>query len=100
MKGLFDDIVNSNKIGATVVRRNENLTKLLNAIGDLKLGNYGNNSIDLFGDAYEYLTTMYAANAGKSGGEFFAPQEVSELLARITVVGKIEVNKVYDPACG
>ncbi len=101
MKGLFDDIdVNSNKIGATVVRRNENLTKLLNAIGDLKLGNYGNNSIDLFGDAYEYLMTMYAANAGKSGGEFFTPQEVSELLARITVVGKIEVNKVYDPACG
>ena len=101
MKGLFDDIdVNSNKIGATVVRRNENLTKLLNAIGGLKLGNYGNNSIDLFGDAYEYLMTMYAANAGKSGGEFFTPQEVSELLARITVVGKIEVNKVYDPACG
>ena len=58
------------------------------------------NSIDLFGDAYEYLMTMYAKNAGKSGGEFFTPQEVSELLARITVVGKNEVNKVYDPACG
>lgn len=101
MKGLFDDIdVNSNKLGATVVRRNENLVKLLNAIGELNLGNYGDNSIDLFGDAYEYLMTMYAANAGKSGGEFFTPQEVSELLARITVVGKTEVNKVYDPACG
>jgi type I restriction enzyme M protein len=101
MKGLFDDIdVNSNKLGATVVRRNEKLVKLLHAIGDLPIGNYDDNSIDLFGDAYEYLMTMYAANAGKSGGEFFTPQEVSELLARITVVGKKEVNKVYDPACG
>jgi type I restriction enzyme M protein len=101
MRGLFDDIdVNSNKLGATVPKRNEILVKLLNAIGDLNLGNYGDNSIDLFGDAYEYLMTMYAANAGKSGGEFFTPQEVSELLARITVVGKAEVNKVYDPACG
>lgn len=101
MRGLFDDIdVNSNKLGATVTKRNEILVKLMNAIGDLNLGNYGDNSIDLFGDAYEYLMTMYAANAGKSGGEFFTPQEVSELLARITVVGKTEVNKVYDPACG
>ncbi len=101
MKGLFDDIdVNSNKLGATVARRNEKLAKLLNAIGELNLGSYGDNSIDLFGDAYEYLMTMYAANAGKSGGEFFTPQEVSELLARITVVGKTKVNKVYDPACG
>lgn len=101
MKGLFDDLdVNSNKLGPTVVRRNERLVKLLNAIGDLPMGNYDDNSIDLFGDAYEYLMTMYAANAGKSGGEFFTPQEVSELLARITVVGKKEVNKVYDPACG
>jgi type I restriction enzyme M protein len=101
MRGLFDDIdVNSNKLGATVTKRNEILVKLINAIGDLNLGNYGENSIDLFGDAYEYLMTMYAANAGKSGGEFFTPQEVSELLARITVLGKTQVNKVYDPACG
>lgn len=101
MKGLFDDLdVNSNKLGATVVKRNEKLVKLLNAIADLPIGKYDDNAIDLFGDAYEYLMTMYAANAGKSGGEFFTPQEVSELLARITVVGKTEVNKVYDPACG
>lgn len=101
MKGLFDDLdVNSNKLGATVTKRNELLVKLLNAIGDLPLGNYGENTIDVFGDAYEYLMTMYAANAGKSGGEFFTPQEVSELLTRITVAGKTEVNKVYDPACG
>ncbi len=101
MKGLFDDLdVNSNKLGATVVGRNERLVKLLNAINGFSVGDYGNNSIDIFGDAYEYLMTMYAANAGKSGGEFFTPQEVSELLARITVIDKKEVNKVYDPACG
>lgn len=101
MKGLFDDLdVNSNKLGATVIKRNEKLEKLLRAIGDLPIGKYDSNSIDIFGDAYEYLMTMYAANAGKSGGEFFTPQEVSELLARITIAGKTEVNKVYDPACG
>ena len=82
-----------------MAKRNEKLVKLLDAIGDLDLG-YADNTIDAFGDAYEYLMTMYASNAGKSGGEFFTPQEVSELLARITVVGKTEVNKVYDPACG
>ena len=100
-KGLFDDLdVNSSKLGPTVARRNEKLVKLLDAIGDLNLGNFADNSIDAFGDAYEFLMTMYASSAGKSGGEFFTPQEVSELLARITVVGKTEVNKVYDPACG
>ena len=100
-KGLFDDIdVNSNKLGATVAKRNEKLEKLLNDIGDMKLGNYQDNSIDAFGDAYEFLMGMYASNAGKSGGEYYTPQEVSELLAKITVVGKTEVNKVYDPACG
>lgn len=99
-KGLFDDLdVNSPRLGPTVAKRNEKLVKLLNAIGDLNLGHNGN-TIDAFGDAYEYLMTMYASRAGKSGGEFFTPQEVSELLARITVVGKTEVNKVYDPACG
>jgi len=101
IKGLFDDLdVNSNKLGATVEKRNQRLTKLFESIGDLRLGNYYDNTIDAFGDAYEFLMTMYAANAGKSGGEFFTPQEVSELLAEITTVGKKEVNKVYDPACG
>jgi type I restriction enzyme M protein len=101
IKGLFDDIdVNSNKLGGSVKKRNEQLVKILDAIGDLKLGDYQDNTIDTFGDAYEYLMTMYAGNAGKSGGEFFTPQEVSELLAEITVVGKKSVNKVYDPACG
>ncbi|MCL4869635.1 MAG: type I restriction-modification system subunit M [Anaerolineae bacterium] len=104
-KGLFDDLdVNSNKLGPTVARRNEKLVKLLEAIGDLPLSNgdgrFADNAIDLFGDAYEYLMQMYASTAGKSGGEFYTPQEVSELLTRIAVLGKTEVNKVYDPACG
>ena len=99
--GLFDDIdVNSNKLGSTVAKRNEKLCKLLDGIGDMNLGNYQDNTIDAFGDAYEFLMGMYASNAGKSGGEYFTPQEVSELLAKLTVVGKTEVNKVYDPACG
>ncbi len=101
LKGLFDDLdVNSNKLGNSVERRNQRLVKLLESIGDLSLGNYSENTIDAFGDAYEFLMTMYASNAGKSGGEFFTPQEVSELLAEITTVGKKEVNKVYDPCCG
>jgi len=100
-KGLFDDLdVNSPKLGNTVARRNEKLVKLLDAIGDLNLGDFSDHAIDSFGDAYEYLMTMYASGAGKSGGEFFTPQEVSELLACITVIGKKSVNKVYDPACG
>ncbi len=101
MKGLFDDIdVNSNKLGNTVTERNAKLVKLLDAVGDLPLGNYHDNTIDVFGDAYEYLMTMYASNAGKSGGEFFTPQEVGELLARIVLLDKKEVNKVYDPCVG
>ncbi|HIS36392.1 TPA: type I restriction-modification system subunit M [Candidatus Scatousia excrementigallinarum] len=100
-KGLFDDIdVNSNKLGATVLKRNEKLVKLLNGIGEMKLGDYKDNTIDAFGDAYEFLMGMYASNAGKSGGEYFTPQEVSELLTHLTLAGKTEVNKVYDPACG
>lgn len=101
IKGLFDDFnVNSNKLWGTVEQRNKKLTELLEAIADLKIGNYSDNSIDLFGDAYEYLMQMYAANAGKSGWEYYTPQEVSELLAEITTVWKSEVNKVYDPCCG
>ena len=100
-KGLFDDIdVNSNKLGPSVKKRNERLVKLMNGVGEMKLGDYKDNTIDAFGDAYEYLMGMYASNAGKSGGEFFTPQEVSELLTRLALVGKTEVNKVYDPACG
>ncbi|MDR0942748.1 MAG: type I restriction-modification system subunit M [Holosporales bacterium] len=99
--GLFSDVdVNSSKLGETVEKRNKLLIKIINAIGDLSLGNFSDNAIDVFGDAYEYLMTMYAANAGKSGGEFFTPQEVSELLVRIASVGKKRFGKVYDPCCG
>jgi type I restriction enzyme M protein len=117
LKGLFDDIdVNSNKLGGTVDEKNKKLRKLMSAINDLKIGKYEDNTIDAFGDAYEYLMTMYAANAGKSGGEFFTPQEVSELLTRLALLDfgnaskdangklvvpdKTSVQKVYDPACG
>jgi len=100
-KGLFDDIdVNSNKLGSTVAKRNEKLVKLLNSVAEMKLGDYKDNTIDAFGDAYKFLMGMYASNAGKSGGEYYTPQEVSELLTHLTLVGKTEVNKVYDPACG
>lgn len=99
--GLFDDFdVNSNKLGSTVAKRNEKLVKLLNGVAEMNLGDVKNHSIDAFGDAYEYLMAMYASNAGKSGGEFFTPAEVSELLTRLGTVDKTEVNKVYDPACG
>ena len=95
--GLFDDFdVNSNKLGATVAKRNERLAKLLIGISNMNLGSVKDHDIDAFGDAYEYLMTMYASNAGKSGGEFFTPADVSELLTRIGTVGKKTTNKVYE----
>ena len=100
-KGLFDDIdVNSNKLGASVPKRNEKLRKLLDGIAQMNIGNYHDNTIDTVGDAYEFLMGMYASNAGKSGGEYFTPQDVSELLTKLAIYGKTSVNKVYDPACG
>ena len=99
--GLFDDFdVNSNKLGSTVAKRNERLAKLLHGVADMNLGSVKDHDIDAFGDAYEYLMTMYASNAGKSGGEFFTPADVSELLTRLGTIGKTRINKVYDPACG
>ncbi len=100
-EGLFADFdVNSNKLGKTVIKRNETLRKLLNGIANMNLGDVKEHDIDAFGDAYEYLMTMYASNAGKSGGEFFTPSDVSELLTKLGTVGKKYINKVYDPACG
>lgn len=100
-KGLFDDFqVNSSKLGENPAERNKKLAQLLDAIASLPLGDFSDNTIDLFGDAYEYLMQMYASSAGKSGGEFFTPQEVSELLARIAASGKESIDRVYDPACG
>ena len=100
-RGLFDDFDTSSKrLGNSVAARNKTLLALLNGIGNMDLGTIGENRIDAFGDAYEFLMTMYASNAGKSGGEFFTPQEVSRLLMLIALDGRTRVNKVYDPACG
>lgn len=101
LKGLFEDLdVNSSKLGNSVQKRNERLVRILDAIGNMNLVAAEERQIDAFGDAYEFLMTMYAGNAGKSGGEFFTPQEVSRLLALIATNGKKEIDKVYDPACG
>ena len=102
MQGLFSDIdTNSKKLGNTVAQRNEKLVKILNAIAELNLGTtFDQTTNDTFGDAYEFLMTMYASNAGKSGGEFFTPQEVSRLLVMIVIGHKGRLRKVYDPACG
>lgn len=96
--GLFDDInVNDKRLGNTVAKRNERIVKLLTGIASMDFGeNYQENAIDAFGDAYEYLMGLYAANAGKVGGEYFTPQEVSELLCRLTTIGKTQVDKVYE----
>ena len=100
-KGLFADFdPNSNRLGGTVDERNKRLKAILDGVGSMALGDIRDNKIDAFGDAYEYLMTMYAAGAGKSGGEFFTPQEVSRLLTLIATEGKESVNKVYDPCCG
>lgn len=99
-KDLFKDIdVNSNKLGNTTIERNKKLYKIMQSISNIQL-NYNDNKIDAFGDAYEFLMKMYASNAGKSGGEFFTPQEVSKLLVEITLHNYANPNKVYDPACG
>ena len=100
-RGLFDDIdLNSNKLGSGVAERNDRLVKIIKGIAGLYFGNVMDAKIAPFADAYEYLMNMYASNAGKSGGEFFTPQEVSELLAKIVIGDRDSVNKVYDPACG
>lgn len=102
MKGLFSDFnVDSTQLGGDVKTRNKLIAKVLLKVRDMNLGDdFQDNKIDAFGDAYEFLMTMYASNAGKSGGEFFTPQEVSELLARLTAADGHEIRSVYDPACG
>lgn len=101
IKGLFEDIdISSNKIGTTVTEKNKRLVDILEGIAEIDFDDFEKNDIDAFGDAYEFLISNYASNAGKSGGEFFTPQTVSKLLARIVMYGKDRVNKVYDPTCG
>lgn len=101
IKGLFDDFdTTNNRLGATVEEKNQRLAAILKGINELDFGNFEDNEIDLFGDAYEFLIHNYAANAGKSGGEFFTPQCVSKLLARIAIHKQDKINKIYDPAAG
>ncbi len=101
IKGLFADFdTTSNRLGNTVTEKNRRLTAVLKGVAELGFGDFEKNHIDLFGDAYEFLISNYAANAGKSGGEFFTPQHVSKLIARLALHGQKRVNKIYDPACG
>ncbi len=101
IKGLFADFdTTSNRLGNTVKEKNTRLCAVLKGVAGLGLGNFHDNQIDLFGDAYEFLISNYAANAGKSGGEFFTPQHVSRLIARLAMHKQTSVNKIYDPACG
>ncbi len=101
IKGLFGDFdTTSNRLGQTVKDKNSRLAAVLKGVSDLEFGHFEDNQIDLFGDAYEYLIGNYAANAGKSGGEFFTPQHVSKLIAQLAIHGQKSVNKVYDPATG
>ena len=101
IKGLFEDVdTTSNRLGGTVAEKNMRLADILIGISEINFGSFQHNDIDAFGDAYEYLISNYASNAGKSGGEFFTPQTVSKLLARLVMEGKENINKVYDPTCG
>ncbi|ERF79153.1 type I restriction-modification system subunit M [Gallibacterium anatis] len=101
IKGLFADFdTTSNRLGNTVADKNKRLAAVLKGVAELDFGHFEDNQIDLFGDAYEFLISNYAANAGKSGGEFFTPQNVSKLIAQLALHGQTTVNKIYDPACG
>lgn len=101
IKGLFADFdTTSNRLGNTVEEKNKRLVAVINGVASLDFGDFEDNQIDLFGDAYEFLISNYAANAGKSGGEFFTPQNVSKLIAQLAMFGQSSVNKIYDPACG
>ena len=100
IKGLFADFDTSNRLGNTVKDKNARLAAVIKGIEGLDFGNFEDNQIDLFGDAYEYLISNYAANAGKSGGEFFTPQSVSKLIAKLATHGLTTINKIYAPAAG
>lgn len=101
IKGLFADFdTTSNRLGNTVKDKNDRLSKVLKRVAELDFGGFDSSRIDLFGDAYEFLISNYAANAGKSGGEFFTPQDVSRLIAQLAMHKQTSVNKIYDPACG
>lgn len=101
IKGLFADFdTTSTRLGNTVKDKNARLAAVLKGVAELDFGHFDDSHIDLFGDAYEFLISNYAANAGKSGGEFFTPQQVSKLIAQLAMHGQTSINKIYDPACG
>jgi len=101
IKGLFADFdTTSTRLGNTVENKNSRLAAVLKGVEELNFGNFEETHIDLFGDAYEFLISNYAANAGKSGGEFFTPQHVSKLIAQLAMHKQDKVNKIYDPAAG
>lgn len=101
IKGLFADFdTTSTRLGNTVEGKNLRLAAVIKGVAELNFGKFEENQIDLFGDAYEFLISNYAANAGKSGGEFFTPQHVSKLIARLAMHRQEKVNKIYDPAAG
>lgn len=101
IKGLFADFdTTSNRLGNTVKDKNKRLAAVLKGVAELDFGDFHGSEIDLFGDAYEFLISNYAANAGKSGGEFFTPQHVSRLIAQLAMHKQTRVNKIYDPAAG
>lgn len=101
IKGLFADFdTTSTRLGNTVKDKNSRLAAVIKGVEGLSFGNFEDNHIDLFGDAYEFLISNYAANAGKSGGEFFTPQSVSKLIAQLAIHNQTSINKIYDPACG
>ncbi len=101
IKGLFADFdTTSTRLGNSVTNKNSRLAAVLKGVQELNFGNFEDNQIDLFGDAYEFLISNYAANAGKSGGEFFTPQHVSRLIAQLAMHKQDKVNKIYDPAAG
>ena len=101
IKGLFADFdTTSNRLGNTVKDKNKHLSAVIKGVEGINFGEFKDNQIDLFGDAYEYLISNYAANAGKSGGEFFTPQSVSKLIAQLAIHKQTTINKIYDPAAG
>jgi type I restriction enzyme M protein len=101
IKGLFADFdTTSNRLGNTVKDKNARLAAVLKGVAGLDFSDFEGSQIDLFGDAYEFLISNYAANAGKSGGEFFTPQHVSKLIAQLAMHKQTKVNKILDHACG
>lgn len=101
LKGLFADFdTTSSRLGTTVAEKNRRLCAVMEGVAGLDFGSFEDSQIDLFGDAYEFLISNYAANAGKSGGEFFTPSQVSQLISQLALYGQAQVNRIYDPACG